>query len=58
MNKTEMLMFIKYESPTTPLELICEEYFDCAEGTAKLRTKAGVLPIPFFDLAHLKGYLR
>ena len=50
MNKTEMLLFVKYETPIIPLELICEEYFGCAKGTAKLRAKAGVLPIPAFRL--------
>ena len=50
MNKTEMMLFIKYESPTVPLELICEEYFGCTKGTAKNRAKAGILPIPAFRL--------
>ncbi|MCB1555872.1 MAG: pyocin activator PrtN family protein [Alphaproteobacteria bacterium] len=50
MNKTEMLLFVKYETPAIPLERICEEYFGCAKGTAKQRAKAGTLPIPAFRL--------
>jgi len=50
MRKTEMLLFMKYESPTIPLELICEEYFGYSKGTAKLKAKAGILPVPAFRL--------
>ncbi|MEQ8470017.1 MAG: pyocin activator PrtN family protein [Marinoscillum sp.] len=41
---------IRYQSPTIPLEAICEEYFGCTKGTAKLRAKSGNLPIPAFRL--------
>lgn len=57
MNKTEMLLFVKYETPTIPLEVICEEYFGCAKGTAKLKAKAGSLPIPAFGWGHHRNYL-
>lgn len=50
MNKTEMLLLVKYESPTIPLEYICDEYFGYAKGTAKQKAKAGLLPIPVFRL--------
>lgn len=50
MNKTEMLLLVKYESPTIPLDRICDEYFGCARGTAKQRAKAGTLPVPAFRL--------
>ena len=50
MNKTEMLLLVKYETPIIPLEKICEEYFGCAKGTAKQKAKAGLLPIPAFRL--------
>ena len=50
MNKTEMLLFVKFETPAIPLEMICEDYFGCVKGTAKLRAKSGSLPIPAFRL--------
>ena len=50
MNKTEMLLLVRYESPTIPLENICAEYFGCTKGTAKLKAKAGTLPVPAFRL--------
>jgi hypothetical protein len=50
MKKTEMLLLVKYESPTIPLENVCEEYFGYSKGTAKQKAKAGILPIPAFKL--------
>lgn len=50
MNNTEMLLFVRYETPTIPLEVIGEEYFGCAKGTARLRAKVGTLPVPAFRL--------
>ncbi len=50
MNKTEMLLMMRYETPTVPLDKICEEYFGCAKGTAKQRAKSGTLPVPAFRL--------
>lgn len=50
MNKTEMLLYVKFESPTVPLENICHEFFGCSKGTAKQRAKAGTLPVTAFRL--------
>ena len=51
MNKTEILLLMKYETPIIPLEKICEDYFGCSKGTAKNKAKAGTLPIPAFRLS-------
>ena len=50
MNKTEMLLLIRFESPTIPLDSICREYFGYSIGTAKQKAKAGTLPVPAFRL--------
>lgn len=52
MNKTEILLMMKYETPAIPLDKICEDYFGCSRGTAKQKAKAGVLPIPAFRLGN------
>ncbi|MDW3191268.1 MAG: pyocin activator PrtN family protein [Cytophagales bacterium] len=51
MNKTEMMLLMKFQSPTIPLKKVCTEYFGCSEGTAKNKAKAGTLPIPAFRLS-------
>lgn len=50
MNKTEMLLLMRFETPTISLENICEEFFGCSKGTAKLKAKSGTLPVPAFRL--------
>ena len=50
MNKMEMMLLIKFESPIIPLEKICNEYFGCSRNTAKQRAKSGTLPVPAFRL--------
>lgn len=50
MNKTELLLLMKHESPAIPLEAVCEDYFGCSKATAKQRARAGTLPIPAFRL--------
>ncbi len=45
-----MLLLIKFETPTIPLEKICEDYFGYSKGTPKQKAKAGTLPIPAFRL--------
>ena len=50
MNKTEIMLLIKFESPIIPLEKVSEEYFGCNKNTAKQRAKSGTLPIPAFRL--------
>lgn len=47
-----MLLLMKFETPTIPLEKICEDYFGCSHGTAKQKAKAGTLPIPAFRLGY------
>ena len=50
MNKTEIMLLMKYESPIIPLERICESYFGCSKNTAKQKAKSGTLPVPAFRL--------
>jgi len=50
MNKTEIFLLMKFETPTIPLEKICEDYFGCSKGTAKQKAKSGTLPVPAFRL--------
>jgi hypothetical protein len=50
MNKTELMLLIKFESPIIPLERVSEEYFGCSKNTAKQKAKSGTLPIPTFRL--------
>jgi len=50
MNKTEILLLMQFESPTIPLEEICELYLSLSKATAKQRAKAGTLPVPAFRL--------
>ncbi|KOF04167.1 pyocin activator protein PrtN, phage related protein [Roseivirga seohaensis subsp. aquiponti] len=50
MNKTELMLLMKYESPIVPLEKICEAYFGCSKNTAKQKAKSGTLPVPAFRL--------
>jgi len=50
MNKTELLLLMKFEAPTIPLEKVCEDYFGCSKGTAKQKAKSGTLPVPAFRL--------
>ena len=50
MNKTELLLLVRFESPAIPLESICQEFFGYSKGTAKQKAKAGVLPVPAFRL--------
>ena len=45
-----MLLLMKFESPTVPLDKICEEYLGVSKGTAKLRAKSGTLEIPAFRM--------
>ena len=51
MNKTEILLLMKYETPIIPLEKICDDYFGCSKGTAKNKAKASTLPVPVFRLS-------
>lgn len=50
MNKTELLLLMRFETPAIPLEKICDEYFGCSRGTAQQRAKTGTLPVPAFRL--------
>tara|TARA_Y100000114_G_scaffold156111_1_gene182138 strand:- start:27661 stop:27921 length:261 start_codon:yes stop_codon:yes gene_type:complete len=50
MNKIEMMLLMKFESPVIPLEKVSEEYFGCSKNTAKQKAKSGTLPIPAFRL--------
>lgn len=50
MNKIEMMLLMKFESPVIPLDKICYDYFGCSKNTAKQRAKSGTLPIPAFRL--------
>ena len=50
MNKTEMILLMRFETPAIPLEKICDEYFGCSKGTAKQRARSGTLPVPAFRL--------
>ena len=49
MNKTEILLLLKYESPLIPLEIVCEDYFGFNKATAKNKAKANLLPVPVFS---------
>jgi hypothetical protein len=49
-NKTELMLLMKFESPVIPLDKICYDYFGCSKNTAKQRAKSGTLPIPAFRL--------
>jgi hypothetical protein len=50
MNKLELMLLMKFESPIIPLDRICQEYFGCSKNTAKQKAKSGTLPIPAFRL--------
>ena len=50
MNKTEMMLLMKFESPIIPLEKVCNDFFGYSKNTAKQRAKSGTLPIPAFRL--------
>lgn len=50
MNKTEILLLMQFETPTIPLESICESFLSLSTATAKQRAKAGTLPVPAFRL--------
>ena len=52
MNKTEILLLLKYEAPIIQLDKVCEEYFGCSKGTAMHKAKAGILPVPVFRLTN------
>lgn len=50
MNKTEILLLMQFETPTIPLENICEMFLSISKATAKQRARAGTLPVPAFRL--------
>lgn len=50
MNKTEIFLLMRFESPTVPVEDICDEFFKMSPGTAKQRAKAGTFPLPAFRM--------
>ncbi len=50
MKKTEIILFMRFETPAIPLEKICDEFFGCSKGTAKQKASAGTLPVPAFRL--------
>lgn len=50
MNKIELMLLMKFESPLIPLDRICEDYFGYKKNTAKQRAKSGTLPVPAFRL--------
>ena len=50
MNKTEIMLLMKFESPIIPLDNICNDYFGCSKNTAKQRARSGTLPVPVFRL--------
>lgn len=52
MNKTEILLLLKYESPLIPLEIVCKDYFGFNKATAKNKAKANLLPVPVFRLSN------
>lgn len=50
MNKMELMLLMRFESPVIPLEKVCDEFFGCSRNTAKQRAKSGTLPVPAFRL--------